>query len=68
MSFTARPWRFSFPPHVLPGKKERTVHYTTFGKRTGLRVSQDALGTANFGTGWAKRGPSWVQAHVRGVR
>jgi aryl-alcohol dehydrogenase-like predicted oxidoreductase len=26
--------------------------YTTFGHRTGLRVSEYALGTANFGTGW----------------
>lgn len=25
---------------------------TTFGHRTGLRVSEYALGTANFGTGW----------------
>jgi aryl-alcohol dehydrogenase-like predicted oxidoreductase len=30
------------------------VRYMTFGKRTGLRVSQYALGTANFGTRWAK--------------
>jgi aryl-alcohol dehydrogenase-like predicted oxidoreductase len=26
------------------------VHYTTFGRRTGLRVSEYALGTANFAT------------------
>ncbi|EXU64369.1 oxidoreductase [Streptomyces sp. PRh5] len=26
------------------------MHYTTLGRRTGLRVSQYALGTANFGT------------------
>jgi aryl-alcohol dehydrogenase-like predicted oxidoreductase len=26
--------------------------YTTFGRKTGLRVSEYALGTANFGTGW----------------
>ena len=26
------------------------MHYTTFGRRTGLRVSEYALGTANFGT------------------
>ena len=29
-----------------------SMHYTTFGRRTGLRVSQLALGTGNFGTGW----------------
>ncbi len=28
------------------------MDYTTFGRRTGLRVSQYALGTANFGTAW----------------
>jgi hypothetical protein len=28
------------------------VQYKTFGRRTGLRVSELALGTANFGTGW----------------
>ncbi|MEU1576536.1 aldo/keto reductase [Streptomyces collinus] len=28
------------------------MRYTTFGHRTGPRVSEDALGTANFGTGW----------------
>ncbi|MFF8481345.1 aldo/keto reductase [Streptomyces antibioticus] len=28
------------------------MRYTTFGHRTGLRVSEFALGTANFGTGW----------------
>lgn len=28
------------------------MRYTTFGARTGLRVSQYALGTGNFGTGW----------------
>ncbi|WKN15649.1 aldo/keto reductase [Streptomyces sp. JUS-F4] len=28
------------------------MRYTTFGNRTGLRVSEYALGTANFGTGW----------------
>jgi aryl-alcohol dehydrogenase-like predicted oxidoreductase len=31
--------------------KENTMKYTVFG-RTGLRVSQVALGTGNFGTGW----------------
>ncbi|WP_062213116.1 aldo/keto reductase [Streptomyces sp. NBRC 109706] len=28
------------------------MRYTTFGRRSGLRVSQYALGTGNFGTGW----------------
>ncbi|MEU0794226.1 aldo/keto reductase [Amycolatopsis sp. NPDC005961] len=28
------------------------MRYSTFGRRTGLRVSEFALGTANFGTGW----------------
>ncbi|KAA1398331.1 aldo/keto reductase [Aeromicrobium ginsengisoli] len=28
------------------------MRYTTFGRSTGLRVSQYALGTGNFGTGW----------------
>ena len=28
------------------------MQYTTFGRRSGLRVSQYALGTGNFGTGW----------------
>ncbi|MFB4285594.1 aldo/keto reductase [Nonomuraea sp. MTCD27] len=28
------------------------MRYMTFGQRTGLRVSEYALGTANFGTGW----------------
>lgn len=28
------------------------MQYSTFGRRTGLRVSQLALGTGNFGTGW----------------
>ncbi|MEV7779609.1 aldo/keto reductase [Kitasatospora sp. NPDC088351] len=28
------------------------MHYTTFGRATGLRVSEYALGTANFGTLW----------------
>jgi aryl-alcohol dehydrogenase-like predicted oxidoreductase len=32
-------------------RKELYVNYKTFG-RTGLRVSQLALGTANFGTNW----------------
>ncbi|MEU8652080.1 hypothetical protein [Streptomyces sp. NPDC048737] len=34
------------------------MRYTTFGHRTGLRVSAYAPGTANFGTGWgAGAGP-----------
>ncbi|CAI2420155.1 General stress protein 69 [Serratia fonticola] len=28
------------------------MRYTTFGRNTGLRVSELALGTGNFGTGW----------------
>ncbi|UGQ13975.1 aldo/keto reductase [Yinghuangia sp. ASG 101] len=28
------------------------MRYTTFGRQTGLRVSEYALGTGNFGTGW----------------
>ncbi|MFD0440941.1 aldo/keto reductase [Streptomyces chartreusis] len=28
------------------------MRYTTFGRATGLRVSEYALGTGNFGTGW----------------
>ncbi|MNO39329.1 L-glyceraldehyde 3-phosphate reductase [compost metagenome] len=28
------------------------MRYTTFGRKTGLRVSELALGTGNFGTGW----------------
>lgn len=28
------------------------MRYKTFGRRTGLRVSELALGTGNFGTGW----------------
>jgi aryl-alcohol dehydrogenase-like predicted oxidoreductase len=28
------------------------MRYTIFGRRTGLRVSEFALGTGNFGTGW----------------
>jgi aryl-alcohol dehydrogenase-like predicted oxidoreductase len=29
------------------------MRYTTFGRRTGLRVSEYALGTGNFGTSWS---------------
>ncbi|QJI29327.1 aldo/keto reductase [Pseudomonas sp. ADAK18] len=28
------------------------MHYKVFGRRSGLRVSELALGTGNFGTGW----------------
>ncbi|WP_248511709.1 hypothetical protein [Streptomyces sp. D2-8] len=28
------------------------MRYTAFGRKTGLRVCEYALGTANFGTGW----------------
>lgn len=28
------------------------MKYTTFGRNSGLRVSELALGTGNFGTGW----------------
>jgi hypothetical protein len=28
------------------------MRYTVFGRRTGLRVSELALGTGSFGTGW----------------
>ena len=29
------------------------MRYKIFGRRTGLRVSELALGTGNFGTGWS---------------
>lgn len=29
------------------------MRYTTFGRRSGLRVSEFALGTGNFGTSWS---------------
>src|SRR4051794_9726526 len=29
-----------------------SMRYTTFGRRTGLRVSEYALGAGNFGTRW----------------
>lgn len=28
------------------------MHYKVFGRKTGLRVSELALGAGNFGTGW----------------
>jgi len=34
------------------------MHYTTFGGRSGLRVSEFALGTSNFGTKWGT-GADW---------
>src|SRR5215207_7629465 len=30
----------------------RSMRYRIFGRRTGLRVSELALGAGNFGTGW----------------
>jgi len=33
------------------------MHYQTFGRLTGLRVSEYALGTANFGTSGTGAGP-----------
>ena len=30
-----------------------SMRYTSFGRRTGLRVSEYALGTGNFGTAWS---------------
>jgi len=38
------------------------MRYTTFGRRTGLRVSEYALGTANFGTSDASAGPEASRA------
>lgn len=44
--------------HVIPAKAaisaetENPVKYSTFGRVAGLRVSEYALGTANFGTAW----------------
>ncbi|MFE2431291.1 aldo/keto reductase [Streptomyces sp. NPDC059373] len=39
------------------------MHHTTFGRRTGLRVSEYALGTANFGTApGAGAGPEQARA------
>jgi aryl-alcohol dehydrogenase-like predicted oxidoreductase len=31
------------------------MHYKVFGRKTGLRVSELALGAGNFGTGWGPR-------------
>ncbi len=39
-------------PPSHPFVQGHLMRYTTFGHRTGLRVSEYALGTANFGTGW----------------
>lgn len=39
------------------------MRYTTFGRRSGLRVSEYALGTGNFGTSWASgTGPAEARA------
>ncbi|MFM9552371.1 aldo/keto reductase [Streptomyces caniscabiei] len=54
------------------------MRYTTFGRTTGLRVSEFALGTANFGTGvgahpeaaglmWARRGDGAGREEARKV-
>jgi hypothetical protein len=32
--------------------KRNGMQYRIFGRRTGLQVSELALGTGNFGTGW----------------
>jgi aryl-alcohol dehydrogenase-like predicted oxidoreductase len=37
------------------------MHYKVFGRRTGLRVSELALGGGNFGTGWG-HGAEWDEA------
>lgn len=37
---------------ILKRNQELTMRYKTFGRHTGLRVSQLALGTGNFGTRW----------------
>jgi aryl-alcohol dehydrogenase-like predicted oxidoreductase len=39
------------------------MRYTSFGRRTGLRVSEYALGTGNFGTAW-KSGVDTTDAHA----
>ncbi|MCF6522651.1 aldo/keto reductase [Streptomyces sp. JJ36] len=54
------------------------MRYTAFGRRTGLRVSELALGTSNFGTGvrgdpdaarllWGRRGDGAGRAEARKV-
>jgi aryl-alcohol dehydrogenase-like predicted oxidoreductase len=37
---------------TVNARAELTLKYRTFGRQTGLRVSEVALGTGNFGTGW----------------
>ena len=37
------------------------MRYKTFGRRTGLRVSELALGTGNFGTGWGYVAIGWLR-------
>ncbi len=41
------------PTRQLLRKTVIAMQHNTFGRRTGLRVSELALGTSNFGTGWA---------------
>jgi aryl-alcohol dehydrogenase-like predicted oxidoreductase len=33
----------------------KKIQYRIFGRRTGLRVSELALGAGNFGTRWGQR-------------
>ncbi len=40
------------------------MRYTTFGRRTGLRVSEIALGTSNFGTKWATGADEKTSARI----
>jgi aryl-alcohol dehydrogenase-like predicted oxidoreductase len=40
------------------------MRYTTFGRRTGLRVSEIALGTSNFGTKWATGADQKTSARI----
>src|SRR6195952_630414 len=40
-----------------------SMRYTSFGRRTGLRVSEYALGTGNFGTAW-KSGVDTAEARA----
>ncbi|WP_256656892.1 hypothetical protein [Pseudomonas sp. BGI-2] len=36
------------------------MHYIVFGRKTGLRVSELALGAGNIGTGWGVAAGWWV--------
>lgn len=40
------------------------MKYTVFGNKSGLRVSELALGTANFGTGWGHGSGSDVAKEI----